>query len=280
MIEAMEKQMSCPSGPLVYRQSLWTRATHWIWAVCLFFLLVSGLQIFNAHPALYVGQESGFEYDNSLLAIYAEDTSDGLRGRIAIFERVFDTTGVLGVSAGESRGLPAWATLPSYQDLATGRLIHFFFGWIFVATLFVWFVTSLVGGHLHRDLIPRRIDIRNLLRDLLDHARGRFHHGRSYGVLQKMTYVAVLFILFPLIVLSGLTMSPGMNAAWPWLLDLFGGRQTARTVHFFVMLLLVGFFIVHILMVLLAGPFNELRSMITGWYRTDPGISPADGDRP
>lgn len=279
MIEATEQRTLCPRGPLVYRQSIWTRATHWVWAVCLFFLLVSGLQIFNAHPALYVGQESGFEYENFVLAIYAEDTPEGLRGRTAIFDRVFDTTGLLGVSYGEPRGVPRWATLPSYQDLATGRLVHFFFGWIFVATLFAWFLSALVGGRLRRDLIPTRADIRDLPRDILDHARGRFRHGRSYGVLQKLTYAGVLFVLFPLIVLSGLTMSPGMVAAWPWLLDLFGGRQTARTVHFLVMLLLVAFFIVHVLMVLLAGPLNELRSMITGWYRADPGTPPADGDR-
>jgi len=267
-------------GPLVYRQSIWTRATHWIWAACLFFLLISGLQIFNAHPALYVGQESGFAYENSPLAIYAEATPEGLRGRTAIFDRVFDTTGVLGVSNGEQRGFPAWATLPSYQDLATGRLVHFFFAWMLVATLLVWLASALVSGRLTRDLLPTRADIQRLPRDILDHVRGRFHRGRSYGVLQKLTYAAVLFVLFPLIVLSGLTMSPGIDAAWPGLLDLFGGRQTARTVHFLVMLLLVSFFIVHIVMVLLAGPVNELRSMITGWYRADPGTPPTEGDRP
>lgn len=279
MIQAMENRTPCPSGPLVYRQSIWTRVTHWVWAVCLFFLLPSGLQIFNAHPVLYVGQESGFEYDNSLLAFYAEETPEGLRGRAAVFDRAFDTTGVLGVSNGESRGFPAWATLPSYQDLATGRLVHFFFGWIFVTVFFVWFVNALASGRLSRDLLPTCADIRRLPRDILDHARGRFHHGRSYGVLQKVTYAGLLFVLFPLIVLSGLTMSPGMVAAWPWLLDLFGGRQTARTVHFLVMLLLVAFFVVHILMVFLAGPLNELRSMTTGWYRADPGTPSADGDR-
>ncbi len=87
-------------------------------------------------------------------------------------------------------------------------------------------------------------------------------------------------MLFPLIVLTGLTMSPGMNAAWPWLLDIFGGRQTARTIHFITMALLVLFFIVHIVMVVLAGPINELRSMLTGWYRTSPGTPRVEGDKP
>jgi thiosulfate reductase cytochrome b subunit len=89
-------------------------------------------------------------------------------------------------------------------------------------------------------------------------------------VLQKLSYGIVLLILFPLIVLTGLTMSPGMDAAWPWLVDLFGGRQTARTIHFIVMVLLVVFFIVHVAMVLVAGPINTMRSMITGRYRIDP----------
>ena len=89
-------------------------------------------------------------------------------------------------------------------------------------------------------------------------------------MLQKLSYGVVLLILFPLIVLTGLAMSPGMNSAWPWLIEIFGGRQTARTIHFITMALLVGFFVVHIVMVLLAGPLNTMRSMITGKYRIDP----------
>ena len=103
----------------------------------------------------------------------------------------------------------------------------------------------------------------------------RFKHGRSYNPLQKLAYSVVFFILFPLIVLTGLTMSPGMDSAWPWLVDLFGGRQTARSIHFLVMVLLVLFFIIHIVMVFAAGPINELRSMITGRYRASPG-TPSD----
>ena len=96
--------------------------------------------------------------------------------------------------------------------------------------------------------------------------------------LQKVAYFGVFVIAFPLIILTGLTMSPGMDAAWPWLLDIFGGRQTARTIHFFAMLAFVLFFIVHIAMVVLAGPINELRSMITGYYKTNVHIG-ADDDR-
>ncbi len=271
-------------GPLIYRQSIWTRVTHWVWAICLFFLLLTGLQIFNAHPALYIGQESGFEYENAILEIGAINTDAGPRGQTTVFGNTFDTTGVLGTSGAAERptftAFPGALTIPGYRDLGTGRVVHFFFGWIFLATIFIWFVASFVNGHIRRDIVPKPSDIAGLPRDVVDHATLRFKHGRSYGPLQKLAYFSVFFILFPLIVLTGLTMSPGMDAAWPWLLDIFGGRQTARTIHFVVMLLLVAFFIVHIVMVLAAGPFNELRSMLSGWYRASPGTPTVEGDRP
>ncbi|MFC7396908.1 cytochrome b/b6 domain-containing protein [Chelatococcus sp. GCM10030263] len=272
------------SGPLIYRQSVWTRITHWLWAICLFFLLLSGLQIFNAHPALNIGQESGFGYDNAILHFDAIDTPDGPRGRTTVFGHSFDTTGIFGLSGPADnpsfRGFPAALTIPSYQDLATGRVVHFFFAWLLVGTLLVWLIAGLVNGHIRRDLAPTGKDIANLPRDVADHARFRFHHTRDYNVLQKFAYCGVLFVLLPLMILTGLTMSPGMDAAWPWLLDLFGGRQTARTIHFLVMTLLVLFFVVHILMVVAAGPLNELRSMITGWYRADPEPAPEPEMKP
>lgn len=271
-------------GPLIYRQSIWTRVTHWVWAICLFFLLLTGLQIFNAHPALYIGNESGFEYENAILEIGAINSAAGPRGRTILFGNSFDTTGVLGMSGDAARptftAFPGAVTIPSYRDLGTGRVVHFFFGWIFVATMLIWFVASFINGHIRRDIVPRPADIAGVSRDVAAHATLRFRHGRSYGPLQKLSYFTVFFILFPLIVVTGLTMSPGMDTAWPWLLDIFGGRQTARTIHFTVMLLLVAFFIIHIIMVFAAGPINELRSMVTGWYRASPGTPGAEGDRP
>lgn len=270
-------------GPLVYRQSIFTRITHWVWVICLFFLLFSGLQIWNAHPALYIGEQSGFAFDNAVLRIGAENTPEGPRGYTTILGQKFDTTGVLGMSGPESQprfiGFPSWATIPSSRDLATGRVVHFFFAWILVGALATWLLASLLNGHLWRDVILKPRDIRDLPRDIWDHVRLKFHHGRTYSPLQRLSYFAVFFILFPLIILTGLTMSPAMNAGWPWLLDLFGGRQTARTIHFVAMILLLLFFFVHIIMVVLAGPINELRSMITGWYRASPGIAPKEGDR-
>jgi len=257
-----------PHGPLVYRQRLLTRITHWVWAVSLFFLLLTGLQIFNAFPSLHIGAESGFDYDNAILKIAAREVDGELQGVTQVFGTSFDTTGVLGVSNGEARAFPAALTIPSTTSLATGRVIHFFFAWVLVITLVVWLVASALNGHL-RQLVPTWADLRALPRDMADNARLRFHHTRDYGVLQKLAYASVLFVALPLMILTGLSMSPGFNAAAPWLLDLFQGHQTARTVHFLTMLALIGFFAVHVAMILLAGPLNEMRSILTGWYRTD-----------
>jgi thiosulfate reductase cytochrome b subunit len=270
----LEIEPQAGKKPLIYRQFLWTRVTHWLWAIALFFLLLSGLQIFNAHPTLYVGNQSGFGYDNEVLAMRAENTPEGPIGYTRILGMRLDTTGVLGMSwHGERpirRGFPAWATIPSGQDLATGRVVHFFFAWVMVVTLLGWFVGSLINGHLRRDIAPRAADLRNLRQDIVNHAKLKFHHGRDYNTLQKLAYGAVLFAILPLIIFTGLAMSPTIDAIIPFLTDIFGGRQTARTMHFIMMALLVGFFIVHVLMIMAAGPLNELRSIITGWYRIDP----------
>lgn len=266
-----ESNQRTSRGALIYKQTIWTRVTHWTWAIALFFLLTSGLMIFNAHPNLYIGNESGFEYDNAVLRIGAESTPEGPRGHTIVFGKKFDTTGVLGVS-GQPAGaiaFPSWATVPSFYDLGTGRVVHFFFAWVLAAALTVWLISSLANGHAWRDLIPKPRDIANLPRDVINHVKLKFHHSRDYNVLQKLAYFSVLFVMLPLMIATGLAMSPGANAIFPWLPELLGGRQTARTIHFAVMVLLLGFFIVHMLMILAAGPFNELRSIITGWYRVD-----------
>jgi len=268
---------------VIYRQLLWTRVTHWTWAVAMFFLLLSGLQIFNAHTTLYLGEQSGFGFSNEVLAIGSEYTVGGRVGYTRILGERFDTTGVLGLSvdgdAPTSRGFPAWATIPSYQDLGTGRVVHFFFAWILVITFIGWLLGSFVNGHLLRDLAPRATDLRALPHDIVNHLKFRFHHTREYNVLQKWAYCGVLFLVLPLIILTGLAMSPAADAMVPFLPDVFGGRQTARTIHFCMMLLLVGFFVVHMLMILAAGPLNELRAIITGWYRIDEASEPRDSKK-
>jgi thiosulfate reductase cytochrome b subunit len=267
-----DRRISEADSRLIYRQSGLTRLTHWVWAFAMFFLLLSGLQVFNARPDLYVGQQSGFGFENSILDIYAVNGPNGPVGQTKLFGHVFDTSGWLGYTGTADNpnftAFPAWATVPSYRDLATGRVIHFFFAWVLVGTLLIWLINALFTGHLWRDIILKPGDLRGLPADIFDHIRFRFTHGRSYTPLQKLAYFGVFVVAFPLIIATGLTMSPGVDSWTPWLVELFGGRQTARTIHFLTMLAFVLFFVVHIIMVVLAGPINELRSMITGYTRT------------
>ncbi|MGQ0444501.1 MAG: cytochrome b/b6 domain-containing protein [Beijerinckiaceae bacterium] len=268
--------LRCPRRLLVHRHTRVTRLTHWINLLCVAVLLMSGLQIFNAHPALYWGQ-SGFDTGRAVFEIGADDSGDSPPAGFArIGSSALKTTGILGVSRDASgdtveRAFPRWATLPSWRDLAVGRRWHFFFAWAFAANLLVYFAAGLAGGHFWRDLFPGRKELcpRALLQDLANHLRLQFPRGeaaRGYNPLQQLTYLCVIFVLLPLMILTGLAMSPGMDAIVPWLADLFGGRQSARTIHFIAASLIVLFVFVHVVMVFLAGPLNELRSMITGRF--------------
>ncbi|HET6378450.1 MAG TPA: cytochrome b/b6 domain-containing protein [Methylocella sp.] len=265
-----------PKRLLIYRHTRLTRLTHWVNALCIAVLLMSGLQIFNAHPALYWG-EAGADPSEAFLELGAEESKNGAEsGFTRLGSLTFDTTGVLGLSenaAGEpsARGFPAWLTLPSWRDLALGRRWHFFFAWLFAANLLIYLSAALVSGHLRRDLLPglQELRPRALARDLAGHLRWSFPQGeaaRRYNPLQKLTYLAVILVLLPLMILTGLAMSPGMDAALPWLTEIFGGRQSARSIHFISAGLIAAFVFVHLLMVLLAGPRNMLRSMITGRF--------------
>jgi thiosulfate reductase cytochrome b subunit len=219
---------------LVYRHRLWVRIAHWVNVLCMTVLLMSGLQIFNAHPALYWGNISNF--DDPLLAI-----------------------GVF----------PDWATLPGSAWLAMGRRWHFFFAWLFVVNGLVYALLAIVGGHLRRDLAPSRRDLGQIGHSIRQHLRLRFPRGSEatrYNVLQRLSYLVVLGLLCPLIVLAGLAMSPQLDTGYPWLLWLFGGRQSARTIHFVCAFSLLAFVAVHLVMVLVSGVWNNIRSMITGWY--------------
>lgn len=270
-----------PATTLVYRHALLTRITHWTNVAALLVLLLSGLQIFNAHPALYWGQASRF--DAPWLSIWAEERDGRMAGVTRLGRAEIETTGVLGYSgpagAREPRGFPAWATLPSYRSLADGRVWHFFFAWVFVMNGLTYLLGGIANGHLRRDLLPTRDQLspRHLWREIVDHARLKFHKGeeaRRYNALQKGAYLAVVLVLLPLMLATGLSLSPGMNAAFPWLIEVFGGRQSARSLHFISAGLIVLFVIVHLAMVVASGLWNNLRSMVTGRYAIE-----TEGDR-
>lgn len=255
-----------------YRHPLVIRLAHWINAAVLLVLLMSGLQIFNAHPALYWGAVSTF--DDPALAITSDQGRDGRsRGVVTVGTRSFDTTGVLGLSRSGGteveRAFPSWATLPADQDLATGRRWHFLFAWFLVINGAVYLLYGLFSGQLRRRLIPDGDQIRDFGGSVKEHLLLRFPEGteaKRYNVIQKLTYLLVVLGLLPAMVLAGLAMSPGVDAAWPWLTELFGGRQSARSVHFIVAWLLVLFVVVHVLLVIVSGLVNNMRGMITGWF--------------
>jgi thiosulfate reductase cytochrome b subunit len=278
-----EPPPSAPTKTFIRRHSTVTRITHWINVLCLSLLLMSGLQIFNAHPSLYWGQY-GADADPSWLSIEAVEDGDSTRGVLRVGNLSITTTGILGVSGtgddATERGFPAWVTIPSYQDLATGRRWHFFFAWLFVINGLVYALYGFAVGHFRRDLAPSAEEIlpRHLMQEIADHARLRFPKGekaRHYNALQKLAYLIVIFVLLPLMLATGLTMSPSLDAGYPFLLDLFGGRQSARSIHFICAWSIVLFVIVHVAMVILSGLWNNMRSMITGRY----AIITEGGDR-
>ena len=258
-----------------FRHPLFVRITHWTNVIVLTVMLMSGLQIFNAHSALYWGNQSDF--DHPLLSMTAQQNDDGsLKGVTQIGHWQFDTTGWLGASQVNGqwavRGFPAWATIPGPQWLALGRLWHFFFAWLFVANGVIFASLAIYSGHFRRDLKPKASDITGLPTEIAHHAKLQFPKGeaaKSYNGIQRLTYFTVIFIIAPLIVLTGLTMSPTLDAAFPVLPWIFGGRRSARTIHFLCAFSFLLFFIVHIVMVVLSGTWNNIRSMITGNYEIE-----------
>ncbi len=255
------------------RHSLVVRILHWVNFITLTVMLMSGLQIFNAHPALYWGASSNFS--RPVLSMYAmQDNRGHVEGVTSVGTHAFDTSGLFGWSKGgggqfTERGFPRWATLPGDQWLAMGRLWHLFFAWILVANGVAYVIFGFLSGHLRRDLWMTRTDWRRLGHTFLEHVKLRFPKGeeaRRYNGLQKLAYLLIIFGVAPVIVLTGLTMSPTMDAGFPWLLWVFHGRQSARTIHFICAMTLLAFFLVHIAMVVLSGLWNNVRSMITGRY--------------
>lgn len=263
------------NSTLYQRHPLAIRVMHWINVIAFFLLLMSGLQIFNAHPALNWGKSS-YNGQPPLLHLGAmRDAQSQLVGVTRIFGHTFDTTGVLGVSADangrpSARGFPAWMTVPGAQWLSMGRRWHFFFAWLLVINGMAYLLYALASRHLTRNLTPTRRDWRSLGQSIRDHVRFRHPRGdeaRRYNILQKLAYLSVIFGLFPLIIVAGLAMSPGLNALLPGWIDILGGRQSARTVHFIAAWALVAFVMIHVFEVMVSGLWNNLRSMISGRYR-------------
>ncbi|MBO9714373.1 cytochrome b/b6 domain-containing protein [Sphingomonas sp.] len=226
-----------PAPRRLYRHRLATRLWHWVNAVTVFIMIGSGLMIFNAHPRLYWGQY-GANFDHAWLVLPR---------------------------------FPGWATIPSTYSLAIARHWHLFFALILAFALLGFMIASLANRHFRERLTLRRAELApaHLLADLKAHLAFRFHDSAdplAFNIFQKLAYIGVIFVLLPLLIFTGLALSPGMGANWPWLIDVFGGRQSARSIHFLCMAATVAFIVVHLALVILADAVNEVRSMITGWW--------------
>ncbi len=263
------------SGYPYYRHPLPVRIMHWGNVVFLAILLMSGLNIFDAHPALYWGKSS-YSGAPPVLEIEGRREDRGeISGITRVFCRDFDTTGFLGASGGPEgeltfRSFPSWLTIPSSRWLAIARRWHFFFAWLLVINGIAFVAYSIVSGHVRRDLAPTRQDLRSTGRSIVDHLRFRHPTGEAskhYNILQKSAYLAVIFFLLPLMILMGLGMSPALDALYRGWVDIFFGRQSVRTIHFVVAWAMVLFVIIHVFEVIVTGLWNNVRSMITGYYR-------------
>ena len=224
------------------RHTLLVRVTHWITVISFTGLLVTGVEILISHPRFYWG-EVGHSQISPLFKIPIPSS----RGT---------------VPTGYGYVLP--------DQNGWSRYLHFEAAWALVLTGLVYVIASLWTRHFRRNLFPAPIDMTwsafySVIAKHLRLAPTEIETGvRSYNVLQRVSYLLVVFVLFPLVIWTGLAMSPGFNAAVPWAVDLLGGRQSARTIHFFVSIALVLFLLVHVAMIVLTGFVSRMREMIIG----------------
>jgi thiosulfate reductase cytochrome b subunit len=216
---------------IVFRHSFMVRIMHWINAICIPILILTGIFILMAHPRLYWGEE-GF----------------------------FDQAAVISFSHGEYADQIGWS-----------RSLHFLCAWLISINLLLYLIIGLVSGHITKNLLPRLRDLKwsHFKQEFSDHLRLKIARGeaaRDYNLFQRLAYLGVFIILIPVVILSGMTMSPAITASFPELFWLFDGRQSARTVHFFAASALLLFFFIHLFQVFLIGAVDAIRGMITGWY--------------
>jgi thiosulfate reductase cytochrome b subunit len=224
-------------------------------AVSFLTLAVTGVLILMVHPRLYLG-EVGNDLTPALLTLPISNNY-----RPSELEPTVSFTEFAGAPISAERNFSI------FNQNGWGRSLHFLAAWILVAVGAIYFLLGVVTGHLWRDLVPsvRELAPLALWRDLKQHMQPQFRSasaGRPYGLLQKLTYAGVVFIALPLMLLTGLTMSPTITAAYPFLLDLFGGYQTARTVHFFGFAALFLFLIVHVAMVIATAARHDFGEVI------------------
>jgi len=232
----------------------WVKTTHWVGTASFFFLVFSGYVILMTHPRLYWG-EAGNDLTAALfeLPISKNYHHEGWENRTPFF-------------AGTSSPVSASRTFEIYNQNGWGRSLHFLAAWFLVFTGIIYLLAGVFSGHFRKNILPpaRQFSYRLFLKDIIDHLRFKIlpvSYGPQYSLLQKCAYAVVLFFLTPVIILTGLTMSPAVSAAYPFLLKLFFGAQSARTIHFFAAVLLVIFLFVHVVMIIATGFKRHMRAM-------------------
>jgi thiosulfate reductase cytochrome b subunit len=253
---------------------LFVRVFHWANLVLFVILMMSGFQIFNVHPRLYFGN-TGNHLEPAVFEVSGNDDPHQPRTWIAIGDHRIDTFGLIGrpmdnVFFGRMHIVyPGWMTLADPGDMGHARGYHFLVIVPFIINYLIYLLLGVVSGHFRRNVFPitKGRFWADVLHETVRHARlGNWREGvvPYNNILQKLAYGLVVFVAFPLMILTGLTMSPAFLAKWPWLLHLFNGRQTARTIHFIVANALLLFVVIHLSQLLIAGPLALTRAMITG----------------
>lgn len=222
----------------IHRHSRSVRICHWVNVIAVAYLVISGVHIFLDFPELYWGKV-------------------GFQGHPAAF-RLADW------------GL-SWERAGELGDRRWGRNYHYLYAWVFVINGFIYVGWNLWRRHFRSNVLPARDDLSGarIGAELRDRFRLRqsAHEAGQYSALQKISYSALIFVVVPSLILTGLAQMPAFTAIAPWMIDLMGGRQTARTLHVLGMLVLLLFLVVHVVEVFMTGFLNQVRAMITGRYR-------------
>lgn len=231
----------------------WVKFTHWTGTIAFLALLLTGIEILMVHPRLYWG-DVGNDLTKPLFELpISRNYQHGGWDKSMPFFDYADSP----VSAGR--------TYDIFNQNGWGRSLHFLSAWILVVTGVMYLLIAIFSGHIRRNLWPglREFSPKLFYEDVANHIRLKiaFVKGPQYGLLQKVSYIVVIFFLLPVIVLTGLTMSPAVTASCPWLLTIFFGAQSARTIHFFAAVLLLLFLIVHIVMIARSGFKQHMRAM-------------------
>ncbi len=235
----------------------WVKISHWVVTISFLLLAFTGFEILMVHPRLYWG-EAGNDLMPALLElpISRNHKHEGWGQQTAFFES-------------PDSPVSAPRTVTIFNQNGWGRSLHFLAGWILVATGTIYLLFGFFTGHFRHNIWPKLKELspKILWQELLLHFRMKIHpatNGPIYNVLQKIAYMSVIFFFLPLTIITGFTMAPAITAAYPFLMDLFGGYQSARTIHFFSSAVLEVFLIVHIIMIIKSGFKQQIRFMTLG----------------